>query len=165
MTTMNRTMKYRELTLDVRWLYDTYNEALDDGEINQWADFFVEDSHYRITSKSNLDQNMPLSFVLCDGLGMIRDRAAALEQTVFFRKRCQRRIVSGVRVMSMGEHEDIVTCSSFSIYESLHGESSKLLVCGKSNDVVVEENGILKFKKRVCILDTNVVPGSIVYPI
>ncbi|NHB88991.1 hypothetical protein C5471_15280 [Photorhabdus tasmaniensis] len=167
MKTMNRTPEFRELTLDVQWLYTIYNEFLDEGNIEQWPNFFVKDSHYRITSRENFDQNFPLSFVLCDGQKMIKDRAIALQKTVMYRRRSQCRIVSGVRLISIDDVNvyGIKACSSFAIYESLYGESSKLLVCGRSHDVIVQDDGILKFKDRMCIINTDIIPDSIVLPI
>jgi len=155
------------IAAEVEQLYTNYCEVLDASDIEVWPSFFTDDGSYRITTRENLENNMPLCFVLCEGPAMLCDRAAALKQTVFYRCRFQRRIVSGISVKAIdrSDGESIETCASFVIYESIGDEPSKLLVCGRSQDVIVREKNMLKFKQRLCIIDAQVISDSIVFPI
>lgn len=164
---MSKTTNYYELATDVELLYTKYCETLDSGEIERWPDFFPEKCLYRITTRENLERNMPLSFVLCDGSAMLRDRAVALQKTVFYRTRYQRRIISGIRLKTFEDIDDkgIETCASFVIFESIGDNPTQLLVCGHSSDVIIREEKTLKFKQRVCIIDARIIPDSLVFPI
>jgi salicylate 5-hydroxylase small subunit len=44
-------------------------------------------------------------------------------------------------------------------------EPSKLLACGRSTDVIVRQGDELKFKDRLCVVDSRVMPDSLVFPI
>lgn len=164
---MISTAEYRDLATQVELLYATYCEALDDGDVGRWPDFFADQAHYRITTRENLERGMALSFVLCDGLPMLRDRAAGLKEAVFFRPRHQRRILSGLRLTSFDDPDGkgIDTVVSFVVYESVNNGPSRLLACGRSSDVVVREGGVFKFRRRMCVIDAGEMPDSLVFPI
>src|SRR5262245_3015092 len=133
----------------VELLYTAYAEALDDGDIARWPGFFARECLYRITTRENLERGMSLCFVLCDGQAMLRDRALALQRTVVYRRRLQRRMMSGLRLKTADglDGDGIETCASFAVFESVGDDPSRLLACGRSSDVVVREANQLKFKQ------------------
>ena len=158
----------RELLADVELLYATYAEALDDGDIALWPSFFADDSPvYRITTRENLEQGMELCFVLCEGQAMLRDRAIALLKTAMYRRRFQRRIMSGIRLVTFAglDGEGLEARATFALFEAIGDDPSKLLVCGRSSDVIVRQGSELKFKDRLCVVDSRVVPDSLVFPV
>jgi salicylate 5-hydroxylase small subunit len=159
--------EHQELLADVALLYATYAEALDDGDIARWPGFFADDCLYRITTRENLEQGMELCFVLCEGQAMLRDRAMALLKTVMHRRRFQRRIMSGVRLLTFDrlDGEGVKARATFAVFEAMGDDPSKLLVCGRSSDVIVRQGSGLKFKDRLCVVDSRVVPDSLVFPI
>jgi 3-phenylpropionate/cinnamic acid dioxygenase small subunit len=164
---MTRAPEYYELATDVELLYTTYCEALDDAELERWPSFFTNDCLYRIATRENHERGLPLSFVLCSGQAMLRDRTAAIQKAVMYRRRFQRRIVSGIRLKTWRglDEEGIETCASFVVYESIGNNPSGLLACGRSLDVIVRDGDALKFKQRLCVIDAQVMPDSLVLPI
>ncbi len=160
--------EHRELLADVELLYTMYAEALDDGELARWPSFFADDRPlYRLTTRENVERGMGLCFVLCEGQPMLRDRAIALQKAVMHRHRIQRRIVTGVRLLTFDglEGKGVEARATFALFEAIGDAESKLLVCGRSSDVIVRQGGELKFKDRLCVIDARVVPESIVFPI
>jgi 3-phenylpropionate/cinnamic acid dioxygenase small subunit len=165
---MDRKTEQRELQADIELLYTMYAEALDDGDIARWPGFFAEASPlYRITTRENLERGMELCFVLCDGQAMLRDRAIALRKTVMHRRRIQRRIMSGVRLLSFDglDNAGVQARATFAVFEAIGDEPSKLLACGRSTDVIIRQGSELKFKDRLCVVDSTVMPDSIVFPL
>jgi len=165
---MDGKTEHRELVADVALLYATYAEALDDGDVARWPSFFADDHPlYRITTRENLERGMELCFVLCEGQAMLRDRATALLKTVVYRRRFQCRIMSGVRLLSFDRLDEmgVKARATFAVFEAIGDDPSKLLVCGRSSDVIVREGSELKFKDRLCVVDARVVPDSLVFPI
>lgn len=158
----------RELVAEVGLLYAMYAETLDDGDIGRWPRFFADERPlYRITTRENLERGMDLCFVLCEGQAMLRDRAIALVKTVMHRRRFQRRIVSGIRLLAFDglDENGIEARASFALFEAVGDDPSTLLVCGRSSDVIVRQGSELKFKERLCVIDARVVPDSLVFPI
>ena len=165
---MDRKPEHRELVADIALLYTMYAEALDDGDLARWPSFFADDLPlYRITTRENVERGMELCFVLCEGQAMLRDRAIALQKTVMHRRRIQRRIVSGVRLLSFDgrDGEGVKAHATFALFEAMGDEPSKLLACGRSTDVIVRQGSELKFKDRLCVVDSRVMPDLLVFPI
>jgi 3-phenylpropionate/cinnamic acid dioxygenase small subunit len=165
---MDRKTEQRELLSDVELLYTMYAEVLDDGDLARWPSFFAEDAAlYRLTTRDNLEQGMELCLALCEGQSMLRDRATALQKTVMYRRRFQRRIMSGVRLLSFDDVDGkgIEARATFAVFEAMGDDPSKLLACGRSTDIIVRRGGELKFKDRLCVVDSRVMPDSLVFPI
>src|SRR3546814_4867166 len=64
---------------DVNELLTRYADALDDGRVDDWPDFFVEDGIYQITTRENEAALYPVGIVYCEGRGMLLDRVKALK--------------------------------------------------------------------------------------
>ena len=77
---------YRE----IEPLMNEYALAVDDGELERWPDFFVADCLYKIISKENFDAGLPLSILLCDSQGMLKDRAESFAKLNVFGPRTWR---------------------------------------------------------------------------
>lgn len=165
---MDRKPEQRALQADVELFYTLYAEALDDGDVARWPSFFADESPlYRITTRDNLEQGFELCLALCDGQAMLRDRAIALQKTVMYRRRFQRRIMSGVRVLTFDgiDGKGVEVRATFALFEAIGDEPSKLIACGRSSDVIVRQGNELKFKDRLCVVDARVMPDSIILPL
>ena len=165
---MDRKTEHRELLADVELLYTMYAEALDDGDVGRWPSFFADDNPlYRITTRDNLEQGLELCLALCEGQAMLRDRSIALQKTVMYRRRFQRRIMSGVRLLSFDglEGSGIEARATFALFEAIGDDPSELIACGRSTDIIVRRGNELKFKDRLCVVDARVMPDSLVFPL
>ncbi|MER1967846.1 aromatic-ring-hydroxylating dioxygenase subunit beta [Castellaniella sp. GW247-6E4] len=150
---------------ELRDLYDDYAIALDDFDLSAWAGFFTDDCTYRIVSMENHRENLPLSTMLCEGIGMVRDRAASIQHASVFEPRVLRHLVSGVRVDEVVSGDAWKARANFAILESLSNRETHLLVVGRYLDHVVRRDGQLKLRERVCVYDNYRIPTSLVYPI
>ena len=140
-----------------------YTSAIDDGEIDRWPGFFADSCLYKIVSKENADAGLPLALLLCDSPGMLQDRADAFAKLNVFAPRTWRHMTGPVRLITDGEHTR--ARSNFAIFETLSGQNTHVLCAGEYRDVLVRQNGTLKFAERICIYDTTMIPNSIVMPI
>ena len=140
-----------------------YSTAIDDGEISRWPDFFGDPCLYKIVSKENDDAGLPLALLLCDSPGMVKDRCDAFSQLNVFGPRTWRHMISQVRRNEEGE--TIKARSNFVIFETLSGKDTHILCTGQYRDTIVREHVGLKFRERICIYDTTMIPNSIVMPI
>ena len=55
--------------------------------------------------------------------------------------------------------------SNFVIFETLSGQNTQLMCAGEYRNVLVRQDGALKFAERLCIFDTTMIPNAIVMPI
>lgn len=150
--------------VEIEDLFADYNAALDDREIERWPSFFTDVCSYLVTTRENVDRNWQIALLNCETRGMMIDRIAALQNTMYFLPRQQRRIMSGIRIAG-AERELTRVQASFAVFESLPSETTKILATGRSFDVLRYENEQLKFVSRRCVLDAALVPNSLIYPL
>ena len=145
-------------------LYSDYAHAIDDGELEQWPDFFVDDGLYQVVSRENHERGLPLALIRCESRAMMQDRVATIRQTQMFAPRALRHLVSGIRVAPSNNGE-INVQASYAVLQTLVEDETRILSAGRYLDVLVREGDVLRFKSRTCVYDTVLVPNSIVYPI
>jgi anthranilate 1,2-dioxygenase small subunit len=149
---------------EIRELYDDYAFALDAFDLDRWASFFTQDCRYRIVSRENHEENLPLSTVECRGIAMVRDRVAGIRETSVFEPRTLRHLVGGVKVSEApggGWHGH----ANFAIFESMLERESHLLLVGRYIDHIVRDGEALKFRERICVYDNYRILTSLVYPV
>ena len=148
---------------EVEALYAEYCEIIDDGVLERWPDLFVEPCLYRIVSKENHDRGLPLSLMLCESLGMLRDRALASQKLNVYGPRTWRHQVTQIRAQPAGD--GITARASFVVFETLHDRHTQILCTGRYLDTLVRSGAGLRFREKICIYDSTLIPGSIVFPL
>jgi 3-phenylpropionate/cinnamic acid dioxygenase small subunit len=147
----------------VEALYYDYAAAIDE-EVERWPNLFTEDARYRVTSRENFDRDLPLAPIYCQGRGMIVDRAMAVRQTTVYAKRFMRHAITNVRVAG-ADGGALSARAVFAIYETGEDTISRLFAVGRYIDTIVRSDNGLLFRDKLCVLDSNVVIGSLIYPV
>ena len=75
-----------------------------------------------------------------------------------------RRMVSGIRVLGWKEGMLEVRANYLAL-ETLQDELTRVFNTGQYRDKLVVEDGRLKFKEKLCIFDSLLVPNSLIYPL
>ena len=102
--------------------------------------------------------------MLCESKGMLRDRVEALRRTSVYAPRALRHLISNIRIKAQ-EPDGIRVQANYAVLQTLNDEPTQVFNAGRYVDRVVRDAGRLKFKEKLCIFDSIVVPGSLVYPI
>ena len=67
-----------EIRLRVEDLHARYIRVIDDGLWDEWPQLFTEVCVYKILTRENFDQGLPLSIMECHSRGMLQDRVTGL---------------------------------------------------------------------------------------
>lgn len=153
-----------ELRLRLADLYAAYDDALDEGEYEDWPEFFTEACLYKIISRENYDAGLPLGLLQAESRAMLADRVAAIRKTTLFAPRVVRRVVGGILLRAI-EPSGMRLSASFAAFQTMLNEPSQVFLCGRLYDRVVEDGGALRFAERICVPDATLVPTSLVFPI
>jgi 3-phenylpropionate/cinnamic acid dioxygenase small subunit len=154
----------RELRLELEELYAAYTACLDEERFEEWPDFFVEQCVYKIVPRDNFERGLPLATWLCESRGYLADRVVAIRKTSVYAPRWIRRIVSGIRIL--GWNDGVLEArASYLALETLQDQLTRVFNAGQYRDRLVVEDGRLKFKEKLCIFDSILVPNSLVYPL
>ena len=148
----------------LRDLYDEYVATLDAGDFDAWLDLFLEESEYRVIAAENYERGLPLATIRCDSRRMLADRIDAIRNTQTFAPRRVRRFVSGIRLDGAAE-ESATVRASFLAVESLDDEPTRIHLAGRYVDVVASVDGTLRFRSKVAVYDSPIVPVSLIYPV
>jgi len=147
-------------------LLQRYVSALDELDMQGWLSTFSNDGQYRLTTQENVKYNLPLSLMLDDCPERLKDRVKYVDEvwgeTVEAYQ--PRHFVQRGLSSTNGDGAYHVR-SNFSLFYTSKEGHTELLTVGHYDDVIVEEQGVLKFKSKTGIMDTAVPPRYIIYPV
>ena len=157
--TLSAETKYR-----VDDFYARYAEAICDGEIESWPDFFVDDCLYHVKPRANDERGQMLGPIFSESRGALVDRVVAIRNSMVFMPRAICYVVGSVRLIETTD-ETLKARSMFSAFHSLENGDTELLMVGRTFDTLVEREGNLKFAERLVLFDTERVPGALIFPV
>lgn len=153
-----------ELRVEIQDLMAEYTQALDDGNLERWPQLFTETCLYQVIPRENFDQGLPLATIRCESRGMLEDRVMAVRDTFMYEPRHLRHVVSGLQLKDRGNGV-INAQSSYAVFETVIDEPTRVFNVGRYLDEIVRDDGVMRFRQRLCVFDSDLVPNSMVYPI
>ncbi|HZF18222.1 MAG TPA: aromatic-ring-hydroxylating dioxygenase subunit beta [Burkholderiales bacterium] len=153
-----------ELRLELEDLYASYAASLDEERFEEWPEFFTDPCLYKIVPRENFERGLPLATWLCESKGYLADRVTAIRKTAVYAPRYVRRMVSGIRPLGWADAVLEVRANYLAV-ETLQDELTRIFNAGQYRDKLVVEGGKLKFREKVCIFDSLLVPNSLIYPL
>ena len=148
----------------VHHLLRDYCHALDDGNVDDWSGFFMDDATYQITTRENISKGYPLGIVLCEGRGMMDDRIKALKTANIFESHSYCHL-TGVPDMVEQMEDRWAVRSNFVIYRTMYTGEMELFAAGKYLDVVDTSEGRTRFAERTVVIDSRRIDTLLVYPL
>lgn len=159
-----RTLSRRELRLELEELYAEYVACLDEERFEAWPDFFTDDAVYRIIPRENFDRGLPIATLHCESKGYLQDRVVAIRQTSVYAPRYMRRLVSNLRILGWRDGW-LEVRANYAAFETLHDEMTRVFSVGRCHDTLVVVDDSLKFKEKLVIFDSELIPSSLIYPL
>ena len=153
-----------ELRLALEDLYADYSACLNEERFEDWPEFFTDPCLYKIVPRENFERGLPLATWLCESKGYLADRVTAIRKTAVYAPRYVRRMVSGIRALGWSGAVLEVRASYLAL-ETLQDELTRVFNAGQYCDKLVVEDGKLKFREKLCIFDSLLVPNSLIYPL
>jgi 3-phenylpropionate/cinnamic acid dioxygenase small subunit len=158
------TMSRRDLRLELEELYTDYVACLDEERLEEWPEFFTDDAVYRIIPRENFERGLPIATLHCESKGYLKDRVIAIRQTAVYAPRYLRRLVSNIRILGW-EDEALHVRANYAAFETLRDELTRVFSVGRCHDTLVVADGRLKFKEKLVIFDSELIPNSLIYPL
>ena len=153
-----------ELFFQLQALYTDYALAVDSGHWDAWPEFFTDACEYKLQPRENHERGFPLSTLSFESKGMLMDRAYAIRETLFHAPYYQRHVV-GTPVVREVRDGVIHSEANYAVFRTKFNKDSTVFNVGRYIDEVVSTPQGLKFAKRWCIYDSEMIPNSIIYPI
>ncbi len=153
-----------ELKSEVEDLLNAYAQCIDDDDLENWPNFFTEQCLYRIIPRENHEIGLPVAVIWCDSKGMLNDRVTALRHANVYQVQWYRHIISNPRILSF-DGDEIHVQSNYAVFKTCNDGESTVYNVGRYVDVIVRDNGVLKFKERSAIYDTHKITTLMVIPL
>jgi 3-phenylpropionate/cinnamic acid dioxygenase small subunit len=158
------TMSGRDLRLELEELYAAYVACLDEERFEEWPEFFTDDAVYRIIPRENFERGLPMATLHCESKGYLKDRVVAIRQTAVYGPRYMRRLVSNIRILGW-KGGWLEVRANYAAFETLRDELTRIFSVGRCHDKLVVADGGLKFKEKLVIFDSELIPNSLIYPL
>ena len=141
-----------------------YAAALDDKRFDDWPEFFVEDGSYTVQARENFDRGLPLALMALESQGMMKDRVYGVTQTIFHAPYYTRHVVSPARLLSVDAgvmHAE----ANYAVFRTRPAGVSEVYSVGRYIDEIIKKGDSLKFRRRLCVYDSEMILNSLIYPI
>ena len=153
-----------EERLNVQEFYFRYADCLDGGRLQNWPEFFTEPCVYRVNTRRGMRKDRGEDSMGFDSKAIMLDRIVALGQSEDFEPHQQRHYITNVRAQ-VTEGDELRVFANFLVIRTFPEKPSELFVSGFYHDRIVRPGGRMKFQEKLVILDSDVAPERLIYPI
>ena len=153
-----------ELRAEIADLYAEYGDALDAGEYERWAALFTAHCLYLVIGRDNHERGLPLATIRAESRAMLEDRVHAIRQTQTFVPRWIRHLIGAPRILGFADGV-VAARASYAVFETQPDQLTRVLNVGRYEDEIVRDDGRLRFRRKLCVFDSILVPTSLVLPV
>jgi anthranilate 1,2-dioxygenase small subunit len=145
-------------------LLETHARLIDEDQLEEWVELFVEDCTYEILTRENVAQSLPLPLLLCDNKNMLYDRILSLRKANIYNIHTDRHLLGLVRTQGSADGT-IEASASYALYQTNQDGETRLFSVGKYQSMIVRRDNRLLFERLTVIADTAGVLTLLATPI
>jgi len=140
--------------------------SLDKLDMNKWLACFNKEGTYKLISNENETNGFPIAFMLDDKYERLQDRVTQVtviqeDSTEHYQTRHMTQLTS---IENLGNNRYQANYNFCVFYTQNLIETTEILCAGRYEDIVLVENGA-SFIQRKAVIDTNVLPRYMAYPV
>jgi anthranilate 1,2-dioxygenase small subunit len=154
-----------ELRETIQSLMVDYASAIDNDDLEEWPEFFVEKCLYKIVSRSNHEAGRPAGFVYCDNRRMLIDRVLSLRSANVYQPHLYRHILSPSKILARSNGSVSAETNFAVIRTSLPDGTMTTFSTGRYLDEIVLDSDGAKFRSRTVVTDSDAIDILLVIPI
>jgi 3-phenylpropionate/cinnamic acid dioxygenase small subunit len=142
-----------------------YARCIDNDQLEQWGDFFLERCLYLITTADNHAAGMQAGIVYADTRAMLQDRVMAMREANVYEEQRYRHIIGAPLVLEQ-DGDSAVVESAFIVARIMRGGATEVFATGRYIDRIVRSHdAALKFAERVVVCDSSNIDTLLVIPL
>ena len=145
-------------------LYVAYGALIDAGEFDAWLGLFAAQCTYHIMPRENLQRGLPAGLIYCDSRAVLEDRIRALREANKYNIHSDRHLIGLPRIIGEEAGATFVE-APFAVFQTEQEGETRLFATGLYQDGIITENGALKFRDKLVVLDTFAVPSLLATPL
>jgi 3-phenylpropionate/cinnamic acid dioxygenase small subunit len=141
-----------------------HGQLIDSGQLIAWMSLFAKQCSYRIVPRDNYDRGFPATLLQCDNRAQLHDRVLSLQEANKYNLHTDRHII-GVPTIIDRTEEVIKTEASFLVMQADAEGVGSIFAFGRYLDEIVSEEGEMRFRSKIAIVDNFEIPRAISTPI
>jgi anthranilate 1,2-dioxygenase small subunit len=154
-----------EVQLKVQDLQARYIQAIDDGRLEAWPDFFAEQCRYLVTTAENVAQGLPLGLIYANSRAMLRDRVRSLREANVYEAQRYRHVIAPP-VLEAGEGGRVRARTNFIVVRIMHTGETMIFASGHYEDsILFDAVDDARFAEKVVVLDSRQVDTLLAIPL
>jgi anthranilate 1,2-dioxygenase small subunit len=153
-----------EIRRRIEDLQARYIRVIDDGQWEEWPQLFTETCLYKILTRENFDQGLPLSVMECHSRGMLQDRVTGLRSINVFEPHRYLHQISGLSIEIITGHRVLCKSNYLVIRTMLDGTMSIFSAGMYLDQVALSGEGAL-FEERLVVADSRRIETLLVLPL
>ena len=157
-------MDDEKLRRRIEALHTRYIQSIDEDKLEEWPGLFIEAGLYKIVTRENFDQGLPLAVMECRSRGMMQDRVTGLRRINFYEPQRYLHQISGLTIETVDDHT--VKCRSNYLVIRTTGDGNMMLYsAGVYLDKVVLNGEGAQFAERIVVPDSRRIETLLVIPL
>ena len=145
-------------------LHARYVRLIDDDKLEAWEELFSEPCRYQITTRENVERNLPLGLLECTSRGMLRDRIESLRRVNIYEAHTYTHQISGLTIEE-GADGTISARSNYLVIRTTGDGEMQLFSAGVYADIIAIDGGRATFRERIVIAESRRIDTLLVRPL
>ncbi|HEY1506107.1 MAG TPA: aromatic-ring-hydroxylating dioxygenase subunit beta [Stellaceae bacterium] len=140
-----------------------YIRAIDDDALEDWPKLFTEECLYRITTRENFAQNLPLPLMECASRGMLIDRVFGYRRVNIYEPHRYTHLLSGLVIEPLDATH--AKCrQNYAVIRTMVAGEMAIFSAGVYHDRVVLGDEAM-FEERIVVQESRRIDTLLVIPI
>jgi len=157
-------MEAGEVRRRIEELLTRYIRVIDDESWEEWPELFTESCLYKIVTRENFSQGLPLSVMECHSRGMLQDRVTGLRTINVYEPHRYLHQISGLAIESVDG--EIAQCrSNYLVVRTMLDGAMSIFSAGVYLDKIVLSSTGARFEERVVVADSRRIETLLVFPL
>lgn len=133
---------------------NAYARCVDDGNLEGWPDFFVDDCIYKITTADNHAQGLEAGLIFANSKGMLLDRVASLREANIYERHAYRHFLGQPWIVSEQAGE-VRSETSFFVARIMRDGTTDVYATGRYIDTYSLNGTEPKLRERIVVCDSS----------
>lgn len=143
-----------------------YTRAIDNDELEQWPDFFVERCLYRVTHRRDYDAGRPLGMIYADSKGMLADRVSSLRDVNIYEAQTYRHLINSPWLYETSDAATKVRAETgFLVARVMQTGDIALFASGCYVDRIDLSGTRPRFIEKIVVLDSPIIDTLLALPL
>ena len=141
-----------------------YARCIDEGQLEAWPEFFLENCLYTVTTADNYRQGLPAGMIWANNRGMLVDRISALREANIYERHSYRHMLNQPVIL---EQKDNLVRSetAFIVLRIMRDGTTDNFVSGRYIDCYRIEGNTAMLAERIVVCDSSRIHTLLALPL